>query len=306
MRRLLALLLLPAALMAQTTITPSGSGVPISRPGINLGNIEPYGAQQLLKTLNYANYGYLPQEYWQSSWYCSTGGSQTTTNWYNSGVNASGYTANHFAGATYYALSQTGTLLGTGTISASTANTSAGMNFTLSPALSAPCTAGGSTTSADVMIVQCRTCSSAPRHPSDYLAHLSGTAVWSSDVSPSSANQTQSLDLTNGTWQNFLDALNGNQANTVTTAGVNSINFNGSYTLTYKAKCVTGGCTVAYSVGRLGSAAWSSGTDSPSTGIAGDDVHAHLHRCRSGSAAGSAAVHSYSHGRSTLAGCRYR
>jgi hypothetical protein len=269
MKRLLSLLFfaLTPVLMAQS-INIGGvqkAGIPL--PGNVIGINYAYGAGQLLKSLNYANFGYFPQAYWQSSWDCSQGGAQTTLTWFNSDNGSGGYATNFFNGATYYGISQAGSLLGTGTISAQTPNTGGtGPTFTLSSVLSSACTTGSNTTLRDSLIVQLRTGTSGLMTPANELDHLSGTAVWSNDVSPSSPNQAQSLDLTNGAVTFYIDQLQANTANTAApSTAVNSININGSYTGTFKAKCVTNGCAVAYSLIRGGGTTFLSSSVSPST-----------------------------------------
>jgi hypothetical protein len=262
------LFLFAATLSAQTLITLPGTvqhaGVP--SPGAVIGINYAYGAGQLLKSLNYANFGYFPQAYWQSAWDCSQGGTQTTTNWYNADSGSGGYAAGFFTGATYLAVSQSGTLLGSGTITANTANTSSGINFTLSPALSSACTTGSNTTLRDSLIVQLRSGTGGLMTPANELDHLTGTTSWSSDVSSASPNQVQSLQIAGGTVQFYLDQTQTNPANTSSSTAVNSININGSYTGTYKAKCVTSGCSVAYNLARGGGTTFLNSSDSPSTG----------------------------------------
>ena len=108
-----------------TTVTVSNtvqtSG--IDRPGINLGGAAYYGSQQLLKSLNYASGGYMPGQYFATTFPCSSGGTQSTTNWYNSITSASGFPANFWAGATFVAINAaTGTSYGSGVVTASTSN----------------------------------------------------------------------------------------------------------------------------------------------------------------------------------------
>src|SRR5271163_1714582 len=66
----------------------------IDRPAINLGGNGNYGSQQLLKSLNYANGGYMPGTYFALTDLCSSGGSNTTTTWYNNTTDSSGFPAN--------------------------------------------------------------------------------------------------------------------------------------------------------------------------------------------------------------------
>ena len=124
----------------------------IDRPGINLGGLASYGSQQLLKSLNYVSGGYFPGTYAGATYPCSSGGSNTTTTWYNSITDASGFPANFWAGASFVAINAaTGTSYGSGVVTASTSNTgTTGITFTLSPALSAACNPSQN----DVLIVR--------------------------------------------------------------------------------------------------------------------------------------------------------
>ena len=118
---------------AQTTVTISNTveTSDIDRPGINLGGVAYYGPQQLLKSLNYASDGYMPGTYFATTYQCSFGGTQSTTNWYNNITDGSGYPANFWAGAKFVAInSNNGTSYGSGTVTASTSNVSSGTNFT--------------------------------------------------------------------------------------------------------------------------------------------------------------------------------
>src|ERR1700704_6218903 len=128
---------------ATTTVTISNTVETggIDRPGINLGGLGDYGSQQLLKSLNYVNGGYFPDTYAGATYACSSGGSNTTTTWYNNITDASGYAANFWAAASYVAINAaTGSSYGSGTVTASTSNQgSTGITFTLTPDLSAPC-----------------------------------------------------------------------------------------------------------------------------------------------------------------------
>ena len=111
-----------------------------------------YGSQQLLKSLNYVNGGYIPGTYAGATYPCSSGGSNTTTTWYNNITDGSGFPANFWAGASFVAINAaTGTSYGSGVVTASTSNTgTAGITFTLSPALSAACNPSQN----DVLIVR--------------------------------------------------------------------------------------------------------------------------------------------------------
>jgi hypothetical protein len=95
----------------------------IDRPGINLGGIGDYGSQQLLKSLNYSNGGYFPGTYAGTTYACSSGGSNSTTAWYNSITDASGFAANFWSGASFVAINAaTGASYGSGVVTASTSN----------------------------------------------------------------------------------------------------------------------------------------------------------------------------------------
>jgi hypothetical protein len=254
---------------AQTTVTISNTASlsGIDRPGVNLGGTSEYGQSQLLKSLNYANGGYMPSGYWQSSWTCATGGpANSTTNWYTNVTNGSqAYPAGFFVGATFIAKSAaTGATLGAGTITASTANTGAtGISFTLSPAISSVCNASNN----DVLVVKL-TAQNTLAAPNQILPDVCGGATFnSSDTSPASTNTTQSLQMPNGcTLQSGVDQTLGNLTNANSTLAAASsvyLNLNGSYTLTFKAKCPVSTCSLAYNFGRVGSAALTSGTVTP-------------------------------------------
>jgi N-acetylmuramoyl-L-alanine amidase len=256
----------------QTTVTISNSVATagIDRPGINLGGIGGYGSQQLLKSLNYVNGGYFPGTYAATTYSCSQGGANTTTSWYNNITDASGYPASFWAGATFVAInSATGTSYGSGSVTASTANTgSTGITFTLSPAISAPCNPSQN----DVLIVRL-TQSNTLVSPYQVLnGHICTTATWNTtDTSPASANTQQSLEMPSGCGLTFyIDATVTNRTNTnaaLASQQANFINLNGSYDATFKAKCVSSGCSVNFSLGRLGGTTFvASTTVSPSFG----------------------------------------
>ena len=128
----------------------------IDRPGINLGGLGNYGAQQLFKSLNYASGGYFPGTYAGTTYSVQFRRFNTTTTWYNNITDGSGYPANFWAGASYVAINAaTGSSYGSGTVTASTSNQgSMGTTFTLDPALSAPC----SPSQKDVLIVRQTEC----------------------------------------------------------------------------------------------------------------------------------------------------
>ena len=238
---------------AQTTVTITStvetSG--IDRPGINLGGIASYGSQQLLQSLNYAGGGYMPGQYFGTTFSCSSGGMQTTTSWYNNIVEGSGFPANFWQGATFTAINAgTGTSYGSGTITASTSTVSAGANFTLSPAISAACNPSNN----DVLIVRLNAQNTL--EPPSFSQNVCGGATWdTSDTSPSSTNTIQSLKMPTGCEVFYnLDATVTNRTNTNGQSAIqaNFINLNGSYTATFKAKCAVSGCSLNFSLGRTG------------------------------------------------------
>jgi hypothetical protein len=196
---------------AQTTVTISNTvkASGIDRPGINLGGLVNYGSSQLLKSLNYANGGYMPGTYFQSTYECSAGGSNTTTSWYNGATDSSGYPANFWVGASFVAINaSTGTSYGSGTITASTANTgSSGITFTLSPAISSACTPSHT----DVLLVRL-TAQNTILSPNAFNSGICSGATWNTaDTSPNSTNTIQSLEMPNGCSANFtIDAVVGN------------------------------------------------------------------------------------------------
>jgi hypothetical protein len=260
MKRLFAVVsILLFALPASTQTTVNISGVVetagIDRPGINLGGIASYGAQQLLKSLNYVNGGYFPATYAATTYQCSPGGNNTATSWHNNIANPSGYPANFWAGATFLAInSATGTSYGSGIVTASTASTaSAGITFTLSPAISSACNPSQN----DVLIVRL-TAKNTRISPYQLLnGHICTAATWATnDTSPSSGNTQQSLEMPTGCGLTFyIDATVANRTNTnpaLQSQQANFINLNGSYNATFKAKCLVAGCRINFSLGRLG------------------------------------------------------
>jgi hypothetical protein len=260
MKRLFAVVsILLFALSASTQTTVNISGIVetagIDRPGINLGGIAGYGPQQLLKSLNYVAGGYFPGTYAATTYQCSAGGSNTTTSWYNHIANPSGYPANFWAGATFVAInSAAGTSYGSGIVTASTASTgSAGITFTLSPAIKSACNPSQN----DVLIVRLTAKNTLI---SPYLllnSHICTAAAWNTnDTSPASGNTQRSLEMPSGCVLTFyIDATVANKTNTnpaLQPQQVNFINLNGSYKATFKAKCLVAGCSLSFSLGRLG------------------------------------------------------
>jgi hypothetical protein len=225
----------------------------LDRPGINLGGLGNYGAQQLFKSLNYANGGYFPGTYAATTYPCSSGGSNTTTTWYNSITDKSGYPENFWTGASFVAIhAATGSSYGSGTVTASTSNQgSMGIIFTLTPALSAPC----SPSQKDVLIV--RQMSANGMLAPNQLFKVCSEATWNtSDTSPNSSNTQHSLEMPTGCGLTFyLDATVTNRTNTnasLASQQVSFINLNGSYNATFKAKCLADGCSVNFNLGRFG------------------------------------------------------
>ncbi len=249
-----AVVLLSQSTTTTVTISNTVETGGIDRPGINLGGLADYGSQQLLKSLNYVNGGYFPGTYAGATYPCSSGGSNTATTWYNSITDASGFAANFWAGANYVAINAaTGTSYGSGAVTASTSNTgTTGITFTLSPALSAACNPSQN----DVLIVR-QTAATNLFAPNQLLNVCSGASWDTSDTSPSSSNTQRSLQMPTGCALTFyIDATVTNRTNTnvsLATQQVNFINLNGSYDATFKAKCLVAGCTINFSLGRVGS-----------------------------------------------------
>jgi hypothetical protein len=225
----------------------------IDRPGINLGGLASYGSQQLLKSLNYVSGGYFPGTYAGATYPCSSGGSNTTTTWYNNITDPSGFPANFWAGASFVAINAaTGTSYGSGVVTTSTSNTgTTGITFTLSPALSAACNPSQN----DVLVVR-QTTATNLFAPNQLLNVCSGASWDTSDTSPSSSNTQRSLQMPTGCGLTFyIDGTVTNRTNTnasLATQQVNFINLNGSYDATFKAKCLVAGCSINFSLGRLG------------------------------------------------------
>ncbi|MDP9052502.1 MAG: hypothetical protein M3O31_17545, partial [Acidobacteriota bacterium] len=236
-----------------TTVTVSNTvqAAGIDRPGINLGGLAAYGPQQLFKSLNYAGGGYMPGTYWGSTFQCSLGGTNNPTSWYNNITNSNGYRANWWAGATFVAINAaTGTSYGSGTVTASTANTSAGTTFTLSPALSSVCNPSRN----DVLIVRLNAANS-NYTPNQVDNGICSSATWNTaDTSPASTNTRQSLNMPTGCTASFgIDAVLRNATNTnpkLTSTYVPWINLNGNYSASFKAKCLSSRCSISYSLAR--------------------------------------------------------
>jgi len=257
-------LLLAGPLLAQTSVAISNTvqQAGVDRPGINIGNIAPYGQQQMLKDFGMEVDGYFQPTYWQTTFPCTTGGRNDTTHWYNSagGEGLAGYPANFWYGASYIAINAlTGTAYGTGRITASTSNSSAGTQFTLGTALSSPC----NTAHQDMLVVKFPNAAAGLLKPQQMLAGICSSATWNtSDTSPESANTYQSLEMPSGCTLNlYMDQVVLNNTNTnaaLAAQWTRWINVNGSYKATFKAKCLTN-CSITYSVIRASGPTYVSG-----------------------------------------------
>lgn len=252
----LILALLPAALGAQTTVNISNTTLMSNfmKPGEVFGTLSSYGPGQLLRDYGQTQHAYFEGAYWQSAWQCGGGGSDST-HWFASDSNAAGYNANFFTvtPTTYVAMHQDGTSLGSGTITANTANTSTGMTFTLGTPLSATCTTGGNTAVTDLLYTRRRTSDNTDFTPFQLLPFLTGTASWSTDLDPNTNNTLHSLQLTNGQDLIPFDETNANAASTVNpSTQIIYLNLNGTYTIKFGAKCPVSACSIAYAVTRGG------------------------------------------------------
>ena len=242
------------------------------RIGVNMGGNTAYGQQQLLKSLNFSNNGYFASSYWRNTFQCSsvTGTPYTndTTHWYNNSTPGN-YPTNFFVGATYKAIAASGAVLGTGTITASAANSAYGPEFTLSNAMTGGCSSSGNI---DMIVIDYSNAAATVHTPAQSGLNVCGTASWdTSDTSPSSTNTTQSLEMPSGCTlglgmdQTLQNATNTNSSLAAT--GVNWINLNGSYTTTFKAKCLTSGCSLTFSVVRGGTTYIGSTTVNPTYNV---------------------------------------
>ena len=256
-----------SSLHAQTTVTISNTVAQAGLPrfGINMGGEAFYGQGQLLKDLMYSNNPYMSSYYWQATFPCRTGGANSTTQWFNNAYEASGYyPASFFVGAPYIAMkSANGTSYGTGTVTASTANSSAGLQFTLSTALSSACSVG----SDDMLVVKSTNASPTLLTPKQMDNSVCSSATWNtSDTDPNSTNTVQSLEMPTGCRVQFgIDAGMNNSTNTnatLATQGVSWINLNGSYSAVFMAKCpsASGTATLTVSLGRPGGTTYISNT----------------------------------------------
>jgi hypothetical protein len=234
-------------------ISNTAEATGIDRPGINLGGLSNYGPQQLLKSLNYVNGGYFPGTYAGATYPCSRGGDNTETTWYNGITHPSGYPSDFWAGASFVAIhGETGASYGSGVVTASTSNTgSTGITFTLSPELSVACNPSQN----DVLIVR-QMGSNGVLAPNRLLNVCPGASWITTDTSPASSNTQHSLEMPTDCGLTFyLDATVLQRTNTnasLAAQQVNFINVNGSYDVTFKAKCLVAGCSVKFSLGRVG------------------------------------------------------
>lgn len=251
-----------------TTVNISGTvtATNVLRPGINLGGAgSGYGQLQMLKRLNQMNFGYLPPPIFRLIYPCYSGGTTNTpTSWYSALFSSTGFPANFWNGASYtYEPFQTYGLTN-GTVTASTSNisTTTGITLTLGTGLPAACTPGTNTTNTDYLVVR-QDYSNIPVNtvtPADYGLLTSASFV--ADTSPASTNTYQSLSVANGQTQNFfIDAVFGTWAPDPALGSVTWLNMNGSYNLTYKAKCTGSAGAVTYTANRIGGTTFISGTD---------------------------------------------
>lgn len=275
MRRLLQLLLLACTLplAAQTTLTipTTVKTANIPRLGINLGGgqtaLSYYGPNQLFKNLNYAQGGDMPGFYWGVTYECNAG-PNSVFNWSNDIADTQGYPTDFWAGATFTTVTKdTGTSIGSGTVSHSSANTtypgSGVLLEGLNPQLSRACNATAEPPPTyipygDVLIARLLTPGSVALNlmtPNNFYGGFPSSSSWNTDTSPASTNTIHSLQLLTGTAASFADDAvlqnatnpNGSLANTY----VPWINLNGNYSANFKAKCLTAGCTIGFSVTRL-------------------------------------------------------
>ena len=192
---------------ATTTVTISNTveTAGIDRPGINLGGSGNYGSQQLLKSLNYANGGYLPGTYCGSDVLLQQWGNSTrTTTWYNNITDASGYPANFWAGASYVAINAaTGASYGSGTVTASTSN-----RLHRNHLHADPCYQRTMQSLAEGCADRASDGSERSLAPSQVLNKVCPGATWdTSDTSPSSTNTQHSLEMPTGCGLTFyIDA----------------------------------------------------------------------------------------------------
>jgi len=279
--KLLALLVCSFSLPAQTTniAVPAASGGGIKyvlpqRLGINLDSQNNYGNNQLMDNLiNVAGTSFQPQ-IWNESSVCAATGASTTL-WPDANVQ-SPQPINFEQGATFQVIS--GADIGaTGTITSSTMGngSTVGPNYTIAPALSAPCASG------DLMIVRCRTplgtCAGGPIPIPAYASgtlgpYLTGAGALTfetSDLSPSSS-AIQALQMYAPVYS--PDGFSNDNAGIAPAAdnplpptfgGGVFLNLNGNYTLTFRAKATSGAPIITYRVYRTGGAYYLNSTVTP-------------------------------------------
>ncbi len=202
---------------------------------------------------------------------CSSSSSNSSTVWYNSqsisGVYPFG--VNQLVGANpanYIAIqASTGNVIGTGTITANTSNSSTGMTFTLSNPLSTGA-ACSSASDADMLFVRWQPVAGSLA-PNVYDTNVPSAISFETTDLPSvtGAVQAYSIPTTAGSINYGIDQ--GSPFWTDPAGGHNSIgvNFNGSYVLDFWEKCPTAGCSIPWSVQR-------NGTNLPGTGASGTDT----------------------------------
>lgn len=272
---ILACLLLVVPAFSQTATTLTISNTPlmtgIHRIGLNLDEPAEFGQQQILKSLNYVNGGFMPSTYWRVSSACLTGGTNDTTHWYMAAIGGSvGYPPNFWVGATYTAYSaEIPGILGTGLVTASTGNISTGDQLTLGTPLSAVCNTSNAT-GPDFIIVDWAAAPASMTTPQDiFSTNICSGATFTTDLSPLSTNTTYTLRMPAGcTLQMGIDQGQLNSTNTnATLAGQRPgwININGTgYVATRQEKCPVSACTVSIGLARQGGGAtYVSTTDTP-------------------------------------------
>lgn len=258
---------LPAG-TATDVLTTTATANTYHRLGINVGGVVNYGTGNQLKSLFGQQGGYMAGGYYQTRFYCNAGGTNDTTHWYNAAsLTPNGWPLNFWQNAAYRAVTSTGVLMGTGTIAASSANASTGIQFTLGTAL----TAGCSSANQDVLVVSQLAPPSVT--PATFYAKTSttvpGTAVWGvGDVPLASPNRQESMYLQPSTQlKMFADGAtaNTNPNSTIATTKWSWNNLNGTYTEQVWLKCNVAGCTVPIVFGRLGGTTYVNTTVSPTT-----------------------------------------
>lgn len=260
MKKLLHLAILlyvvAASALAQTTLTTSNvvQNANVWKIGVNSGGPAAFQDNQYLSNLNYVNGGDMPSAYFNTTFYCNAGGTNDLTHWYSNTPYSLGFATNFWQGGSYKAYASTGVLLGTGTFSASTTNTSTGIDLTLSNPLSSIC----NTTTNDVLIATLFNASPSLTTPQNiYAGYPVGATFNTTDTSPNSTNTIQSLQLPTGSSFRFtIDVASKPSTNpnaTVAATNASWLNLNGIYTVSFRYKCTgTGSGSLTYKVGRNG------------------------------------------------------